>query len=56
LTDSYTAGNLKGMFNLSFDITPPALLGLIITGGLFLTGFQYWLTKVSIVKTLKLNK
>jgi len=56
LIDKYTASNLKGMFNLSFDITLPMLLGFIIIGGLFLIGFQYWLTKMTIIKTLKLNK
>ena len=55
LIDSYTAGNLEGMLNLSFEITPAMLLGLIIIGGLFLIGLQYWLTKMAIIKTLKLN-
>lgn len=56
LIDLYTVSNLKGMLNLSFDITPPILVGLIIIGGIFLIGFQYWLTKMTIIKTLKLNK
>lgn len=55
LIDSYTASNLEGMLNLSFEITPAMLLGLIIIGGLFLIGLQYWLTKMAIIKTLKLN-
>lgn len=56
LVDLYTTSNLKGMFNMSFDITPPMLVGLIIVGGLLLIGFQYWLTRITIIKTLGLNK
>ena len=54
IDDSFN-GNLEGMLNLSFEITPAMLLGLIIIGGLFLIGLQYWLTKMAIIKTLKLN-
>ncbi len=55
LSDKYTADNLKGMFHLSFDITLPMLYGFIISGGILLTALQYWLTKLTIVKTLKLS-
>lgn len=56
LIDKYTADNLRGMFNLPFDITFPMLLGFVITGGILLIVIQYWLTKVTIVKTLNLNR
>ena len=56
LIDSYTADNLEGMLNLSFEITHAMLVGLIIIGGLLLIGFQYWITKMTIIITLKLKK
>lgn len=41
LNDPYTAANLEGMLNLSFDITKGMLWSLVIVGGAALIAAQY---------------
>jgi hypothetical protein len=52
LTDKYTSANLKGMLNLSSNISSSLLIVFIIIGGLLLIFLQYWLTKVVMTKQL----
>lgn len=40
-----TAGNLEGMFGLSFEVTPLMILAITVIGGLILIISQFWLTK-----------
>lgn len=47
LSDPFTAKNLKGMFNLNFDITKSILLSIITVGGAILMVLQYYITKFS---------
>ena len=42
-----TAGNLEGMFRLSFEVTPLMILGITVIGGLGLIISQFWLTKMA---------
>jgi len=53
LLDKYTANNIEGMFNLSFDICMPVFIISILAGGIFLVIFQYWFTRLIMRKTLK---
>ena len=55
LLSKSTPYDLKGMFRLSFDMTQPLLISFIITGGILLIVSQYWLTKFTMIKTLKLH-
>lgn len=48
--------DLKHMLHLSFDVTQSMLIGLIISGGLFLVIIQYLLTMITMKKMLKMNK
>lgn len=56
LTDPFTAVNLRGMFNLSFDVTKTMIYGLIIIGGSLLLIVQYWVTKLTSLFILKRGK
>lgn len=47
LKDPYTAANLEGMFNTSFQITNEMIYGLVIVGGIGLIIFQYFSTIVA---------
>ncbi len=40
ITDPYTGVNLQGMLNLSFEVTKPNILGVIIIGGALLLFIQ----------------
>ncbi|HPO04139.1 MAG TPA: hypothetical protein PLV37_01310 [Bacillota bacterium] len=40
ITDPYTGANLQGMLNLSFEVTKPNILGVIIIGGALLLFIQ----------------
>jgi hypothetical protein len=55
LISKSTPSDLKGMFNLSFDISFPLLTASIIAGGIFLVIAQYYLTKIVMELTLKSN-
>jgi hypothetical protein len=55
LLSKSTPYDLKTMFRLPFDITQPLLISFIITGGIFLIFSQYWLTRFTMIKILKLN-
>ncbi len=41
ITDPYTGANLRGMLNLSFEVTKPIILGVIIIGGALLLFIQH---------------
>jgi hypothetical protein len=56
LSDPYTGSNLKGMFNLPFDVTQEMIYALIIFGGLLLVFGQYWITKLTCAYVLKKGK
>ena len=45
LSDAHTAANLEGMFALSFSLTQPMLLAVILVGGALLLWFQAALVK-----------
>ena len=55
LLSKSTPADLKGMFNLPFDISQLMLVSFIFIGGLFLIFFQYFLTRIIIFKILKAN-
>ena len=40
ITDPYTGANLQGMLNLSFEVTKPNILGVIIIEGALLLFIQ----------------
>lgn len=47
LSDSYTASNLEGMFQLPFSVTTSMIYIIIGLGGLLLLLLQYFITKLS---------
>jgi hypothetical protein len=53
LIDPYTADNLEGMLGLSFPVTTPMIVGIILVGGGFLLVLQWWLTKKSVEMTYR---
>jgi hypothetical protein len=55
LSSKSTPLDLKMMFHLPFDISLQVLIIFIIGGGLLLIITQYWLTKITIIKTLEIN-
>lgn len=50
-----TAGNLEGMFRLSFEVTPLMILGITVIGGLGLIISQFWLTKMAAMIAYRLK-
>ncbi|RPI39154.1 MAG: hypothetical protein EHM59_22405 [Betaproteobacteria bacterium] len=48
LSDPYTAGNLEGMLGLSFEVTRPMILSLIVIGGSGLLALNWVLTRVAV--------
>ena len=48
LLDPYTAGNLEGMLGLSFDVTTPMIVALVIIGGAGLLALQWVLTGAAV--------
>jgi hypothetical protein len=48
LSDPYTAGNLKGMLGLPFEVTTPMIVGLILVGGAALVAVQWLLTGAAV--------
>jgi hypothetical protein len=53
LIDPYTADNLEGMLGLSFHVTMPMIVGIILIGGSLLLVMQWWLTKKSVELTYR---
>lgn len=51
LTDPYTEANLRGMLQLSFVVTRPMVVGLILGGGTALLASEWWLTAIVMKKT-----
>ena len=56
LVSKSTTEDLRGMFNLLFDISQTLLVTFIITGGLFLIIIQYLLARFTMKVTLSANK
>lgn len=52
LIDPSTAKNLQLMFGLGFEITTPMLWTLVFVGGTFLTVAQYYVTKITMFRTI----
>lgn len=44
LASPSTASDLQGMLGLSFRVTRPMIIGLILSGGLSMLALQWWLT------------
>ena len=55
LMSKSTPTDLRYMLHLPFDITPVMLYAIIAVGGLMLVLAQYWLTKATMIWTLKRN-
>lgn len=55
LTDKTIGGNIQGMLGLDFEITKAMILTLIFVGGFSLIIFQYFVTRLTIIKTIRLN-
>jgi hypothetical protein len=55
LMSKSTPTDLKHMLHLPFDITPVMLYAIIVVGGIILVLTQYWLTKATMIWTLKRN-
>lgn len=53
LSDPYTAGNLEGMLGLSYPVTLPMIIGIILIGGGILLVMQWWLTSKSVELTYR---
>jgi hypothetical protein len=51
LIDPYTAGDLQGMLALSFSVTTPMILGIILIGGSLLVSLHWWLMKKTVELT-----
>jgi len=55
LTDKTIGENIQGMLGLDFEITKTMILTLIFVGGFGLIIFQYFITRLTIIKTIRLN-
>lgn len=53
LRDPTTAANLEGMLRLSFNVTTPMIVGLILVGGAGLLAANWWLTSITIRLTTR---
>jgi hypothetical protein len=53
---SSTIQTLKMILHLSIEVTLPMIIGSILIGGFLLVILQYWLTRITMVKTLKNNR
>ncbi len=56
LLSESTPSDLQGMFHLSFKISMPLLVCFIIAGGLILIIAQYYLTRATMVATIRSSK
>ncbi|MEJ2616236.1 MAG: hypothetical protein P8Z35_14860 [Ignavibacteriaceae bacterium] len=55
LLDNYTGSTIKGMLGLGFDVTKEMIFTIIIIGGLGLILTEYFITKLTMQRTIKLN-
>jgi len=55
LTDKTIGDNIQGMLGLDFGITKTMILAIIFVGGFGLIISQYYITRLTIVKTIRLN-
>jgi hypothetical protein len=55
LTDKTIGENIRGMLGLDFEITKIMILTVIFVGGFGLIATQYFVTRLTMVKTIKLN-
>ena len=55
LTDKTTGENIQEMFGLDFEITKTMILTIIFVGGFGLIISQYLITRLTMIKTIKIN-
>jgi hypothetical protein len=55
LTDKTVGENIRGMLGLDFEITKTMILAIIFIGGFGLIVSQYFVTKLTMRKTIRLN-
>jgi hypothetical protein len=55
LTDKTIGENIRLMFGLDFEITKSMILTIIFVGGFGLIVFQYFITRLTMIKTIRLN-
>lgn len=56
LTDKTIGENIQGMLGLDFKITRPMILTIIFVGGPGLIISQYFITRLTMIKIIRLNK
>jgi len=54
LTDKTIGENIRGMLGLDFEITKTMILTIIFVGGFGLIIFQYFITRLTMIKTIRL--
>ena len=55
LTDNTIGENIQGMLGVDFEITRSMILTIIFAGGFALIVSQYFITRLTMIKTIKLN-
>jgi hypothetical protein len=55
LNDKFTGKSLSLMFGLDYEITQTIILLITVIGGICLVFFQYYITRFTIIKTIKSN-
>jgi uncharacterized protein YneF (UPF0154 family) len=56
MTDKTIGENIRGMLGIDFEVSRTLILIIILTGGLGLIVSQYFITRLAMVKTIRLNK
>lgn len=54
-TDEFIGENIRGMLGLNFEITKTMVFTIIFVGGFGLIISQYFITRLTIIKTIRLN-
>lgn len=55
LFDNYTGSTIKSMLGLGFEVTKEMIFVIVIAGGLGLIVAEYFITKLTMQKTIRLN-
>ena len=55
ILDNYTGNTIQGMLGLDFEVTKEMILTIIIAGGLSLIAAEYFITRLIMQKTIRLN-
>lgn len=55
ILDNYTGNTIQGMLGLGFEVTKEMILTIIIAGGLSLIAAEYFITRLIMQKTIRLN-